>query len=117
MAEVLIAFDGQLETKDGFLYAAQACAAPNSDGLWEGWIEFIPLNGGPALRSPRETTQPNRADAEYWATGLSSIYLEGAFGRARSPIVHHSTAPAEPLFDEPAGQRCRETNSSQFRAA
>ena len=102
MAEVLTAFDEQFETNDGFVYAAQACGAPNSDGLWEGWIEFIPLNGGPALRSPRETTQPNRADAQYWATGLSAIYLEGAFGRARNPIVRHSTVPAEPLFDEPA---------------
>lgn len=102
MAEVLTAFDAELETNDGFVYAAQACGAPNSDGLWEGWIEFIPLNGGPSLRSPRETTQPNRTDAQYWAAGLSAVYLEGALGRARSPIVRQSTVPAEPLFDEPA---------------
>jgi len=102
MADVLMEFDEQLQTNDGFLYAVQACGAPNSAGLWEGWIEFIPLNGGPTLRSPRETTQPNRADAEYWATGLSAIYLEGALGRARSPIVRQPTVPAEPLFDEPA---------------
>ena len=102
MAEVLMAFDQRLETTDGFLYSAQACGAPQSDGLWEGWIEFIPLNGGPVLRTPRETTQPNRTDAQYWATGLSAIYLEGALGRARSPIVRHSAALAEPLFDEPA---------------
>jgi hypothetical protein len=102
MAEVLVVFDEQLETNDGFRYAAQACGAPNSDGLWEGWIEFIPLNGGAALRSPRETTQPNRADAQYWATGLSAIYLEGALDRALNPIVHQATSSPESLFDEPA---------------
>ena len=102
MAEALMEFDTQLSTTDGSLYAAQACAAPNADGLWEAWIEFLPLNGGPPLRSPRETTQPNRADAEYWATGLSATYLEGALGRAQHPIVRKTAEPPKALFDEPA---------------
>ena len=35
-----------------------------------------------AVRSGRETTQPNLADLEYWATGLTPVYLEGALKRA-----------------------------------
>jgi hypothetical protein len=57
------------------------------DGLWEGWIEFIPTDGGAPLRSRRETTQPNRDDAVYWATGLTPVYLEGALERALRPAV------------------------------
>jgi hypothetical protein len=51
-------------------------------GQWEAWIEFIPLEGGGPAVSPRETTQPNRLAAVYWATGLTAVYLEGALARA-----------------------------------
>jgi hypothetical protein len=72
-------------------------------GLWEGWIEFVPLEGGSPARSPRETTQPNRDDAVYWATGLSTTYLEGALERAlRGPIIKTTSPAVEPLFDSPA---------------
>jgi hypothetical protein len=84
MAEVLLRFAQPLFIEDGPGYVAHACGEPRADGLWEGWIEFFPIDGGPPLRSPRETTQPNRMDAEYWATGLSRVYLEGAFDRARA---------------------------------
>ena len=80
---------------------AQACGAPNASGLWEGWIEFIPSNGGPALRSGRETTQPNKTDAEYWASGLTTIYLEGALARALSPPPRKVVLP-HAAFDGPA---------------
>ncbi len=59
MAEVLAQFADPVADDDGHRYRAQACGAPMPDGLWEGWIEFVPLNGGTPVRSPRETTQPN----------------------------------------------------------
>jgi hypothetical protein len=72
-------------------------------GLWEGWIEFVPVDGGKALRSRRETTQPNRTDAVYWATGISGVYLEGAFDRALNPLVVAVPSPPEPpAYDGPA---------------
>ena len=70
---------------DGIAYTARACGAPMADGSWEGWLEFTPLDGDPVLRSSRETTQPNRGDAIYWATGLTPVYLEGALQRALQP--------------------------------
>ena len=101
MAEVLARFSHQI--RDGAaVFRAQACGAPMSDGRWSGWIEFIPLDGSRPLRSPRETTQPNRTDAEYWASGLSPVYLEGALQRAQSPPVRKKIEPGDPAFDEPA---------------
>src|SRR5262249_18132880 len=71
MAETLLEFQKRVLAPDGSVYEARACGGPmNGGGMWEGWIEFVPVYGGPTLRSGRETTQPNRADAEYWSTGL-----------------------------------------------
>ena len=102
MAEVLVQFTEPI-VADGVAYRANACGAPTSDGLWQGWIEFTPTSGGPSVRSRRETTQPNRVDAVYWATGLTPIYLEGALQRTLRPRVP-VTRPAEPIaaFDSPA---------------
>jgi hypothetical protein len=102
MAEVLAQFAEPLSTSDGSKYLAQACGAPNSGGLWEGWIEFIPSSGGRPLRSARETTQPNRVDAEYWASGLTMIYLEGALARALNPLTRKAVVEPHPAFDGPA---------------
>ena len=102
MAEVLARFNVPVSDQERRQYRAQACGAPMPDGLWEGWIEFIPIDGGPAVRSPRETTQPNGRDAAYWASGLTPIYLEGSLGRALNPTVRRVQSPAEALFDGPA---------------
>jgi hypothetical protein len=102
MAEVLARFAEPATDDTGRQYRAQACGAPMPDGLWEGWIEFEPLDGGAPIRSPRETTQPNLKDAAYWASGLTAIYLEGALSRAMNPMVRRAPPAAEPLFDGPA---------------
>jgi hypothetical protein len=102
MAEVLAQFDTTLASDHGVRYRAQACGAPTDEGVWEGWIEFVPLDGGTPVRSPRETTQPNRADAVYWATGLTAVYLEGALDRALNPRRKVVVEPPRPLFDSPA---------------
>ena len=102
-AEVLVEFPDTIASEDGTLYVARACGKAEPDGLWHGWIEFIPLDGADPVRSPRETTQPNRADAVYWATGLTPVYLEGALHRALKPLVRTTLPPpGPPAFDEPA---------------
>lgn len=103
MAEVLIEYPDLIEGEDGKTYSARACAVQVSGNSWHGWIEFIPSGGGEPLRSPRETTQPNRTDAHYWATGLTPVYLEGALRRALHPLVLKPPAPlSDPAFDGPA---------------
>jgi hypothetical protein len=102
-AEVLVEFSDTIPSEDGTQYIARACGKPQSDGLWQGWIEFLPVHGGAPVRSPRETTQPNRTDAVYWATGLTPVYLEGALHRALKPLVRTSAPPpTPPTFEDPA---------------
>ena len=85
MAETLVQFQTPVAAPDGTSWNARACGAASSAGTWEGWIEFSPVEGGDTFQSGRETTQPNRRDTEYWATGLTNVFLEGALHRALNP--------------------------------
>jgi hypothetical protein len=104
MAETLLSFQTHVVGPDGTRYEARACGAPFAGGNWQGWIEFVPVGGGPPVRTPRETTQPNRADTIYWASGLSPVYLEGALERALSSprVVPEPVSPQPAIFDGPA---------------
>lgn len=84
MAEVLVEYHTLLVADDGRAYRARACGGEARDGTdrWHGWIEFLPIEDGPPVRTARETTQPDRACTAYWSTGLTPVYLEGALGRA-----------------------------------
>ena len=102
MAELLLEY-GDTVSLDGKSYMARACGGPMADGMWQGWLEFVPVDGGPPVRSARETTQPNRQDTVYWATGLTPVYLEGSLRRAiHRPVRSEVRAPAPPHFDRPA---------------
>ena len=68
-------------TRDGSKYKVRVLGFERDDGMWEGRIEF--QNGsGQLVSTGHETTQPNLTDLQYWATGLETIYLEGALQRA-----------------------------------
>ena len=104
MAETLVRFTELVRSDDGASYRAQACGGIAPDGLWDGWIEFVPAGGTP-IQTPRETKQPNRDALVYWAEGLSLAYLEGALRRARDTVVETvvPVAVAEPsIFSRPA---------------
>ena len=81
MAETLARFDSAVSDGHGRLYVAEAWGREREDGLWEGWVEFEDSLTGKVLPSSRETTQPNLDDLRYWASGLSTVYLEGALNR------------------------------------
>jgi hypothetical protein len=103
VAEVFVEFTEPIVAKDGTVYFAQACGGETANGMWQGWIEFLPAENAEPIRSGRETTQPNRQDTMYWATGLTPVYLEGALERALNPLSRPpaGTAP-QPIFSEPA---------------
>ena len=107
MAEVLVTYPDQIEGSDGRAYAVRACGSEMDDGRWQGWIEFDPVDGGEPLRSARETTQPNRVDTAYWATGLTPVYLEGSLERTLKPgpVGVAAASPVRPAFDAPAPSR------------
>ena len=105
MAEVVLQFDAALADAEGRVHVARVCGREGEDGRWEGWIEFDPGDGDAVLRTPRETGQPDRAALEYWATGLTATYLEGALERARNPRVpdpRPREVAAEAAYDRPA---------------
>lgn len=111
MAEVLVKFTEPVRSRDGQAYDAQACGSIADDGLWQGWIEFTRAGSDESVRTGRETEQPNLADLQYWAQGLSMVYLEGALGRAlgepavppdiRATGQPHLKAAPQPKFDGP----------------
>jgi hypothetical protein len=103
LAEVLIEYPDVIVGDDGKRYSARACGAEASENSWHGWIEFESADEGVTIRTPRETTQPNRTDTVYWATGITPVYLEGALRRALHPSARRSVpVPREPAFDGPA---------------
>jgi hypothetical protein len=102
MAEVVHVFDGPILV-DGARYVARVAGRPDGH-IWEGWIEFVAdEERSTGIRTPRETTQPDRNALVYWATGLSPTYLEGALQRALVTRVPRQPAPMpEPIFEAPA---------------
>ena len=81
MSEVLIKFDTAVTADDGRAFKPRACGRLRDDGLYEGWIEFVPVLADAEvepIRTSGETVQPNRADLLYWAAGLTQTYLDGA---------------------------------------
>jgi len=87
MGERIERYSSLMRDEHGEEYSIEARGKLTPGGLWEGWLEFYPLDGdSPVLRTDRETTQPNRQALEYWATGLEPLYFEGAFARAQSKL-------------------------------
>ena len=104
MAEVLVDYEQTIAGDDGSRWAARACGRQGPGNMWEGWIEFVPLDlEQKPVRSRRETTQPSREDLLYWATGLTSVYLRGALTRAlEPPLVRATPVRVKPHFEGPA---------------
>jgi hypothetical protein len=75
-------------------YVARVRGNKDELGHWHGWIEFLPQDGGTAFQTGRETTQSSYDDLEYWASGLTTAYLEMALERARRT---DSLTPPPPL--------------------
>jgi hypothetical protein len=104
MTEVLVDYENTIAGADGSRWAARACGRRGASNMWEGWIEFVPLDlDRKPIRSTRETTQPSREDLLYWATGLTPVYLRGALTRAlEAPLTRPIPRRVRPHFDGPA---------------
>lgn len=99
MSSLIQEFSGAVTAPDGRAYTARVRGEQDEAGRWQGWLEFLPLEGGPALQTGRETTQSSRDQLEYWATGLSMSYLEMAIRRARGTAL--GTPPPPPPLEPP----------------
>jgi hypothetical protein len=91
MAQLIHEHHAHIHTPEGLTYRPRTYAASRPDGMWEGWLEFVPMDpGAPRLRTERDTTQASHAAIETWALGLEGAYLEGAFARAF--VAEHARA-------------------------
>ena len=106
MARTLVQFDAPVIDASGERYTAKACGREREDRLWEAWIEFENERDGNVVRSVRETTQPNLTDLNYWATGLTPVYLDGALARTlNTPAPKTPVVVVPPRYDRPAQRR------------
>lgn len=97
MAEVFRSLERPVRHARG-TYAARVIGRLAVDGMWDGWLEFVPLDPGMSevVVSAIESRQPNRRTLEYWASGLSGVYAERALDRALNPVTVsiHVSPPA-----------------------
>jgi hypothetical protein len=101
VAEILVDYETDVVSGDTRYHPRAVGRLVN--GMWQGWLEFLPDHGGEVVVTRTESTQPEHEHLVYWATGLTPVYLEGALERALRPatvrlhIVDEpaSTAPAE----------------------
>jgi len=112
MAEILVKFDEPLAAVGGKTYFGQAVGREVEGGLWQGWLEFQTIGDeSDPLASGMETTQPNRTNLEYWAQGLTRVYLEGALTRAillaEPPGERAPIDSTRSRFEEPRSRRER----------
>jgi hypothetical protein len=73
----------ELQDSAGINYVVRVLGRERIDGRWEGFLEFVAVGAAIVLRTGTETTQSNREDLAYWASGLNTAYLQGAFARAQ----------------------------------
>jgi hypothetical protein len=64
--------------------------------------------GGEVLASSVESRQPAREHLEYWAQGLTPIYVEGSFQRALHPVTVRARVAEIPATDAPAPRAVNE---------
>jgi hypothetical protein len=70
-------YAGILVDPYGRRYAARVYGACRPGDLWDGWFVFFPLDGGRTLATDRETTQSTLAAVRYWASGITTVDLNG----------------------------------------
>jgi hypothetical protein len=80
----------ELQDSAGINYVVRVLGRERIGGTWEGFLEFVAVGAAIVLRTGTESTQSNREDLAYWALGLNTAYLQGAFARAQRYV---STAP------------------------
>ena len=82
MSEIISDLPYRVVDSQGGEFYVSVAGERRSDGEWEGWLEFVPLDESDALLTPTETTQSNRSALQHWADTLTETYVQGAFPRA-----------------------------------
>lgn len=108
MSELIREFTNTVEDGDTAYHAYVFAYFEN--GMWRGRIVFFPQGEGKPLGTEWETEQSDLEDVEYWASGLTYAYLEGALKRAISRRTRaEGDMPALPT--RPKGGRAADTRN------
>ena len=68
MREIIVDLERTVPSPDGDEYYGQVAGDQRPDGMWEAWLEFIPVDDSlEPLRTNVETTQPTREDVVRWS--------------------------------------------------
>jgi DNA-directed RNA polymerase subunit M/transcription elongation factor TFIIS len=86
LREIIAALGRTIVSPNGHTYEVQLSGEQRSDGQWEAWLEFIPVDESLAfLLTNTETTHPTREDVVRWSATLTDGDIHGALARAVSP--------------------------------
>ncbi len=88
MAEVLRSFDEAIRHSSG-VYHPRVVGRYAPDKMWEGWLEFVPVDGGKVIVSAVESRQPERSHLEYLGPGAEPGVCRRVPG-ARAAADHSS---------------------------
>ena len=83
MSEIIAHLDYTVVDQRGRSYYVNVAGEHTSEGQWEAWLEFLPLDETPPLLTDTETVQRTRTAVVHWAETLGEAYLQGAFERAK----------------------------------
>lgn len=83
MDRLLQTFDTPFTDKTGATYDVHVWTRDRPADTWQAWLVFTRRSDGRTFTTDVETTQPSSDAVQYWATGLETTYLDGAFARAQ----------------------------------
>jgi len=87
MSELIADLPYRVVDARGDEFYVNVAGEPRTDGRWEGWLEFVPVDESEPLMTPTETTQATRSALVHWSETLTETYVQGAFARAGAPVV------------------------------
>jgi len=86
MPEIIADLETTVVAPEDGEYYVQVVGEPLANGMWEAWLEFVPLDDTlNVLITKTETTQSTRDDVMRWSEALTATYVQGAFARAVQP--------------------------------
>ena len=103
MSELIADLPYRVVDASGEEFYVSVAGEPRTDGRWEGWLEYVPLDESEPLLTPTETTQSSRAALVRWAEALTETYVQGAFARsaAMAPLPVASRVVARRIVPAP----------------
>ena len=71
MTELIADLPYRVVDAAGGEYYASVAGEQRADGVWDGWLEFVPTDESDAFVTDVETTQSTRADLVRWADAVT----------------------------------------------